>query len=294
MSTIVSFPISGFTAVPNPMMLSFLATQGFAIMYYGGAGWQFGKRKVSGMSNEQVNAMSPNEFLMKLHSETKTMVPTMSQGMKDMTPLIHTTMTQFGAYIREAIKAIPETVGNIFSQSYQGADNPYGNLSSVRYAPQVLQQQRLQVDPALFQGTQDQWNKFWADAGYVKTPPYQGTGKGGVGQSEVAVIAQEKLRLKLLKRKKQVFAKEFVKIKQPIPQIRKTSYVTPTHKRRAGQSQIMERDRLIKYISAMSKNVRFVSFGRNINPKTLTSEKRARSIRKAQQMLVNLLARYRF
>ncbi len=63
----MSLPISGFTAVPNPMMLSFLATQGFAIMYYGGAGWQFGKRKVSGMSNEEVNNMTPNDFLQRLH-----------------------------------------------------------------------------------------------------------------------------------------------------------------------------------------------------------------------------------
>ncbi len=138
----MSFPISGFTAVPNPMMLSFLATQGFAIMYYGGAGWQFGKRKVSGMSNEQVNNMTPNEFLQQLHGEIKTAIPTMQQGMKDMTPLINTTITQFGAYIREAIKALPEAVGNIFQQSYQGADNPYGNITNVRLSQGSQQYQR--------------------------------------------------------------------------------------------------------------------------------------------------------
>ncbi len=138
----MSLPISGFTAVPNPMMLSFLATQGFAIMYYGGAGWQFGKRKVSGMSNEQVNNMTPNELLQKLHSETKTMVPTMQQGMEDMTPLIHTTITQFGSYIREAIKAFPEAIGNIFNQSYQGPDNPYGNITNVRLSQGSQQFQR--------------------------------------------------------------------------------------------------------------------------------------------------------
>lgn len=124
------------------MMLSFLATQGFAIMYYGGAGWQFGKRKVSGMSNEQVNEMTPNEFLQQLHSEIKTAIPTMQQGMKDMTPLINTTITQFGAYIREAIKALPEAVGNIFQQSYQGADNPYGQLTNVRLSQGSQQFQR--------------------------------------------------------------------------------------------------------------------------------------------------------
>ncbi len=148
----MSFPISGFTAVPNPMMLSFLATQGFAIMYYGGAGWQFGKRKVSGMSNEEVNKMTPNDFLMKLHSETKTMVPTMAKGMEDMTPLITTTMEQFGSYIREAIKAIPSAVSNIFTES---ANAPLSSIGGgahsqvLGYAPALLQrysdEQQLEI-----------------------------------------------------------------------------------------------------------------------------------------------------
>ncbi len=262
----MSFPISGFTAVPNPMMLSFLATQGFAIMYYGGAGWQFGKRKVSGMTNKQVNNMTPNEFLQQLHGETRTMVPTMQQGMKDMTPLIHTTITQFGAYIQEAIKAIPEAVGNIFSQSYQGADDPYGTLTNVRLSQGSQQFQR---DRELYKG--GALSQYQLDLARKKE-------RSGKTQLEDYNLQKQKL---LAARAANARAEAILKHVSIVPQIAKTNL---TGKRKAGQSQIMERLKLIKLIA----------FIKNQPDSKSSPGLKAKQMRSAQQKLVNLLARYRF
>ncbi len=277
MVTTMSFPISGFTAVPNPMMLSFLATQGFAIMYYGGAGWQFGKRKVSGMSNEQVNNMTPNEFLQQLHGETRTMIPTMQQGMKDMTPLIHTTITQFGSYIQEAIRAIPEAVGNIFQQSYQGADNPYGTLTNVRLSQGSQQYQR---DRELYAGG--------ASSLYEQDIIRQNK------RTQAELIKSQNARAQevLDARARNERAEAILKHKPVVPQVSRGK----VGKKKAGQSQIMERNKLIKEINNPRSPGSFAGGGGNNRQARAGRKKQAAAqwLRSKQQALVNLLARYRF
>ncbi len=276
----MSLPISGFTAVPNPMMLSFLATQGFAIMYYGGAGWQFGKRKVSGMSNEEVNAMTPNDFLQKLHGETRTMVPTMAQGMKDMTPLISTTIEQFGSYIREAIKAFPQALQNIVTQ-------PSSNLTAIAGGgahaqglsfAQIQMQQYLNLEASKHAGSH-QDIKSYEDALTADT--------SGMTLAQHEFNKSEKIRLQLIKdaqlqdaRNKRAIlvAKEAKNFQTPTAQI--STRDIQIIKRKAGQSAIMERQRLIRNIASYSRK-----------PDTSVWRK---ILRAEQQKLVNLLARYRF
>ncbi len=245
-------PISGFTAVPNPMMLSFLATQGFAIMYYGGAGWQFGKRKVSGMSNEEVNAMTPNDFLLKLHSETKTMVPTMAQGMKDMTPLITTTIEQFGSYIREAIAAFPQAVQNVFEDPNENKlVNPaggfavsalagVGTLSTFRPGlTKYMSQVRGGTIPAGL--TYDEYLRL-------------------TGQSRTADVNTDAFRKEAAREQARFERDKRLLERQHIAQIRTDARKADVSKfqrrrsssfikRKAGQSQKLERSRLITFVN---------------------------------------------
>ncbi len=282
----MSLPISGFTAVPNPMMLSFLATQGFAIMYYGGAGWQFGKRKVSGMSNEQVNKMSPNDFLMQLHNETRTMVPTMAQGMKDMTPLVKTTLVLFGAYIREAIKAFPEVVQNILGSTDSGefSNIPTSSGSSGNLPPQMAS--FLHYFATLSKATQ---GNIVAEA----ENPQLDTSGMSLAQHE------ENKRQKIIdadraKVDRQNQLKRFGVLKTPIPQVR-----ADVGKRPAGQSAKLERLLLIRSIDGTAKKLKELfrrvpahSADRRLIESEIATEKS--KLFKRQQKLVNLLARYRF
>ncbi len=253
------------------MMLSFLATQGFAIMYYGGAGWQFGKRKVSGMSNEQVNKMSPNDFLMRLHSETKTMVPTMAQGMQDMTPLVKTTLVLFGAYIREAIKAFPEVVQNILGSTDSGefSNIPTSSGSSGNLPPQMAS--FLHYFATLSKATQGQIVQ------QAESP------------SDFTIEKQKRLDALRIQSQMNASAKLVSSQKLISPQLSlqqqsrfQASRTGARQLRKAGQSQILERAKLIAVISRQGKQVR------------AGDSRKRHALKYNQQLLVNLLARYRF
>ncbi len=287
----MSLPISGFTAVPNPMMLSFLATQGFAIMYYGGAGWQFGKRKVSGMSNEEVNAMSPNEFLMKLHSETKTMVPTMQQGMKDMTPLITTTIEQFGSYIREAIAAFPQAVSNIVG----GGGGEFSNIPTT--------QGQGQGQPSGSTLAFIHYLKALSDATKKGTVAGDITGNkltfhDTLTQEFKDEAAREQKRFE--RDKELLFAKTNAQIRQTartqdVSKFQKRRGVSFT-KRKAGQSQKLERSRLITNINKQRGYLKVF----NKLPKPLSTVHKAKRdrilwhINDSQKRLAILVQRYQF
>ncbi len=289
----MSLPISGFTAVPNPMMLSFLATQGFAIMYYGGAGWQFGKRKVSGMSNEEVNKMSPNEFLMRLHSETRTMVPTMAQGMKDMTPLVKTTLVLFGAYIREAIKAFPEVVQNILGSTDSGefSNIPTTTPQSGNLPPQMAS--FLHYFATLSKATQSKIveqaespfdNQITAQVGNPVT--------GNEKPTNLIPYKGKWASLQMLQNLVKAKGKSLEK--QEIKQISTAQFLSPAEKagqllhgkKKAGQSQILEKAKLIAGI----KKRKAQSLSSSGNDKLLA----LKSLKTLQQLLANLLARYYF
>jgi len=296
----MSLPISGFTAVPNPMMLSFLATQGFAIMYYGGAGWQFGKRKVSGMTNEEVNAMSPNEFLIKLHSETKTMVPTMQRGMEDMTPLIHTTMTQFGAYIREAIKAFPETVSNILGtptefKNIPTTDQTGGNLppqmaSFLHYFKTLSDATKVPTNTIQTRIQQD-FGKRIAKAG--------ATIRGDEAPTNLVPYKGKWYTVQRLQQliDAQAGAVARAEIRSIPPQISKATLAEP--KRMANQSAKLERAKLLQEIRQLGHAVTVLARGEQYKSRqfafhTGQLEDAKISLQRRKQLLANLLARYRF
>jgi len=292
----MSLPISGFTAVPNPMMLSFLATQGFAIMYYGGAGWQFGKRKVSGMSNEQVNAMSPNDFLMKLHAETKTMVPTMAKGMEDMTPLVSTTLELFGQYIREAIKAFPQVVSNILGTPTEFSNVPTTGQTSGNLPPQMASFLHY------FKTLSDATNANVSTVDIVNQETLAKDIQMGFDPSKGKIHLYKGKYYTLQILQNLLKAKDRGSIIQTAKTTDVTKFQSITEKaaikkRKAGQSQIMERKKLIADIKRWetgllkqeATNRRKTTVGRRQN-----IQKIKRLLLRDKRALALLLQRYRF
>ncbi len=270
----MSSPISGFTAVPNPMMLSFLASQGFAIMYYGGSGWQFGKRKVSGMTNEQVNAISPHDFMMKLNAELKSMVPTMQQGMADMSPLITTTIEQFGTYIAKAIDAFPKAVQNILgTPGGEFANVPTSGGSQGNLPPEMM---------AFLH-----YFKKVSDVTKVTVPSFPLPAEEKSHAQRLAIQKIEDARVKrlqqLLEAKKNATIRQQARSGVAQLSLGQAERAKLDRKRKAGQSQRIERKRLIMLIRVGSK--------RNKSGNTIFPAARLRMIK---QKLTNLLARYQF
>ncbi len=110
----MSSPISAFTAVPNPQMLAFMATQSFLMMQMAGAGWQYGKRKISAMKNQEFNALTVNSLLQKEVADVREAIPTIIKSIEDMTPMVGHIVAQYGDFIKEIIKAMPKVVENIY------------------------------------------------------------------------------------------------------------------------------------------------------------------------------------
>ncbi len=109
----MSSPISGFTAIPNPQMLAFMPIQSYLMMYFAGAGWQIGKRKVSAIPNDKFNPMSATQLLEGFTADLRESIPVLEKSLQDITPLIRILIEQYGDFIKEAIAAMPQALQNI-------------------------------------------------------------------------------------------------------------------------------------------------------------------------------------
>ncbi len=106
----MSSPLSGFTAVPNPQMLAFMGAQSFIMMFQAGEGWQYGKRRISAMSNEDFNKLTPLRLLQNQAANLRSSLSTIQKSMNDMTPMIATIIEQYGDFLKEVIRVTPPTL----------------------------------------------------------------------------------------------------------------------------------------------------------------------------------------
>ncbi len=130
----MSSPLSGFTAVPNPQMLAFMGAQSFIMMYQAGEGWQYGKRKISAMSNEDFNKLTPEIVMQKQAVVLKNSLDTIQKSMNDMTPMISTIVEQYGDFIHEIIKSLPQIAQNIVG----GEEHEHGEFSTRAGTPAFI------------------------------------------------------------------------------------------------------------------------------------------------------------
>ncbi len=72
--------IGFFAPLPIALMIPFMVAQSLAMMEAAGKGWQFGKRKISAMSNKDFNKLTPHRILEDSLGEYKLMIPSMTQA----------------------------------------------------------------------------------------------------------------------------------------------------------------------------------------------------------------------
>jgi len=275
----MSSPLSGFTAVPNPQMLSFMPIQSYLMMYFAGAGWQIGKRKISAIPNDQFNKMSAKDLLEGFTADLRETIPTLERSLQDVTPLVRVLIEQYGDFMKEILKVTPVVSKDVLFGE-QGIFSPteIGNKALIDDIMKFLRNQF----PSLPKG--------FADAPQTKIDTNIDPNKFKPSTiSGLSVLqAQQRARDKQAKHEEELREKaklsiELLKTKQPVPQV--FGGVTK-FKKKAGQSQIFERKRLISLINAQTKRLKFSSPDLRIQL--------ANSIRNKQQSLVNLLDRYSF
>jgi len=276
--------ISGFTAIPNPQMLAFMPIQSYLMMYFAGAGWQIGKRKISAIPNDQFNKMSANDLLKGFTEDLRGSIPTLERSLQDITPLIKVLVEQYGDFIKEAIAATPQAILNAIGI---GGGDASGGRPIVSTAPTAGAPKGTQFG---FLGFAEQQLMQQLLLERQKDAGSQQNIKTRADQLELDRL--EKLRIEQLRQTSREVA-----IRRDMAAAAKRARAQPAikaqvppgiKKRKAGQSQKIERIRLINSISATGALVRKAGVGGQNEQVYL------KRLRNQQQRLVNLLARYTF
>ncbi len=79
----VGSPVSGFMPVPLAMMIPFMAAQSMLMGDAFGRSFQYGKRKISAMSNEEFNVYNPKDMISEMTTTYNALIPELSQMIKD-------------------------------------------------------------------------------------------------------------------------------------------------------------------------------------------------------------------
>ena len=222
------------------------------------------------------------------------MVPTMAKGMEDMTPLIKTTLIQFGEYIREAIAAFPDIVETIIGGPNETTGMPKGMALSALSGVGTLAPRTGGLNPYLGQvrggtipaGLQEVISNYYAKQN-------SGVPLDSSEDAHAKRVALQKIEDARVKRLQDLLkAKVSAQIRKDaragVPQIAKTNLFG---KKKAGQSQIMARNNLIRTIKRQ-KEILQQQRAKGTREGLLVN--RVNNVRRYQQLLTNLLARYRF
>ncbi len=275
----MSSPISGFTAIPNPQMLAFMPIQSYLMMYFAGSGWQYGKRRISAMSNEQFNKLTPEELLQQHTLELKNMIPTLERSLNDVTPLVRVLIEQYGDFIKEALRAVPQAIANSLNQGGEFSNIPTTSGTGGNLPPTMAS--FLHYVKTLADATDAPIGQSESEVARA----FKDTSGMTLAQHEANKKAEQaRLVAARANRPKQVRAFGSTKITAQV-----SSTVT---KRKAGQSALQQRALATREINRYSGEVKQLLKNPVKNRGILVGRKKL--LQSWQQNLTNLLARYRF
>ncbi len=113
----MSLPIGFFAPLPLPMMIAFMGIQSAVMAEQFGTNFQYGKRRISAMSNEEFNALTPEIMQSQFTAQLKGLIPEMEKQIQSMRPLTDVVIREFAEYIKLAVG----TVGDLVSQQISSA-----------------------------------------------------------------------------------------------------------------------------------------------------------------------------
>ncbi len=76
-------PVGGFFPIPLAMMIPFMATQSLVMGEAFGKAFQFGKRKISAMGNDEFNVLNIEQVASEMFASYKNILPELKQSIAD-------------------------------------------------------------------------------------------------------------------------------------------------------------------------------------------------------------------
>ncbi len=108
--------IGFFAPFPLALMIPFMAGQSLAMGEAFGKGFQYGKRKISSMSNEEFNALDFKGLSESLATDYRVMIPSLEKSIRASDTLQRAVFEAFG----DIIATIPDVVKNFMNSSSGG------------------------------------------------------------------------------------------------------------------------------------------------------------------------------
>ncbi len=283
--------IGFFAPFPLALMIPFMAGQSLAMGEAFGKGFQYGKRKISSMTNEDFNALDFKGLSESIATDYKDMIPSMKESIRNSDVLQSAVIQEMG----DLIKSIPGEILDFFAQTARSGGvttstsaSQLGQIQTIRYGGRdiVINEEALEM------------LKKVQEASIITGPAGQ-TSRQKERQAEAKRQQQADEASRRAKKQERLVQEAAARDREAAAQ-RAASVVQQQRsgKRKAGQSQQQERIRLIQTIatsSAQSRRIvsnRASTAGRAHHAK----QKKAALARQqvAQSALTVLLTRYWF
>ncbi len=142
----MSFPVplpSTFMPLPLAIMIPFMGIQSGVMAQQFGMNFQYGKRKISAMSNEEFNKLTPEQMQADFSTQIKGMIPTFEKSLQDMRPFQRMIFVEMLAVLKTAVelgidvaKAGVDPLAHIFGQHIHGV-GPGGQADVPVASPQI-------------------------------------------------------------------------------------------------------------------------------------------------------------
>ncbi len=210
----MSFPVplpSTFMPLPLAIMIPFMGIQSGVMAQQFGMNFQYGKRKISAMSNEEFNKLTPQQMQLDFSNQITGMIPTFEKSLQEMRPFQRMIFIEMIAAFKEAVQL--------------GLDIAGAGLGINTGLPSIPK------------------DKF--------TPGEEEIARG----APRSVIPKKQVTKITDTRRRNVQ-------KQPVRGVTQKD-VSVQGLRRAGQTQKLERDKLIQIISKQAKDVRTIGISHN-------------------------------
>ncbi len=112
-----------FAPLPLAIMIPFMAAQSFAMGQAFGTSFQYGKRKISSMSNQEFNAMDAEQLHKQIQSDIREMIPSMNQSFDRMEKFQ-------SEVVNSIIRGVWETLQGLIPGLISPADNTQTQTST--------------------------------------------------------------------------------------------------------------------------------------------------------------------
>ncbi len=117
--------IGFFAPLPLALMMPFMAGQSMLMGDAFGKSYQYGKRKISAMSNEEFNKLTPADLAKDITADFTALIPELKIAMAKSTELQSLIIREMG----NILKTIPDEIKNFFAPADDGGNIQTTNVS---------------------------------------------------------------------------------------------------------------------------------------------------------------------